>query len=177
MAMTLRARLTLWYAGILFVVLALFGFSVHQAAARLLLNDLDEQLRRDAASMSLKIATELDEGNDLDTGAHESYLDFSTPGWFLAIYDAQDRLLVGPPDGPGPMPKDLVETRDVFKSAIVVARGAEYQALSARATHPSGAWRVIVMAPLQGVRRQIGIVRQSLLIGIPMATALAVLGG
>ena len=177
MAMTLRARLTLWYAGILFVVLALFGFSVHQAAARLLLNDLDEQLRREASSMSLKIATELEEGNDLDTGAHESYLDFSAPGWFLAIYDAQDRLLVGPPDGPGPMPKDLVETRDVFKSAIVMARGAEYQALSARATHPSGAWRVIVMAPLQGVRRQIGIVRQSLLIGIPMATALAVLGG
>ena len=177
MAMTLRARLTIWYAGILFVVLALFGFSVQQAAARLLLNDLDTQLRREAASMSLKIATELDEGNDLDTGAHESYPDFSAPGWFLSIYDAQGRLLVGPPDGPPTLPKDLVETRDAFKSATVMARGAEYQALAARGTHPGGAWRVVVMAPLQGIRRQIGIVRQSLLIGIPMATVLAVLGG
>ena len=171
--MTLRARLTAWYASVLFVVLALFGFSVHAAADRLLLKDLDAQLRREATIMSLKISTELDEGNDLKTGAQESYLDFRAPGWLLAVDEAQGRRLVASPDFPSE-PAGRHESQGAWSSAV---DGSGYRFVALDGAHAKDAWRVLIAAPLRGVEREIQIVKQSLLIGIPLAVSLAILGG
>ena len=109
MALTIRARLTLWYTAVLFAVLVLFGAWVYVVESRLRLGAIDAELRRAGSAVAAGIADELDEGASLALAASEAYKDFAVPGRALAVLDGAGVAFEGtslPPIGIEPAPAD-----------------------------------------------------------------------
>lgn len=174
MALTIRARLTLWYAAVLVGVLALFGVWVYVVESRLRLDDADAELRRAAAAVAAGVDAEMDEEASLADAAPEAYKDFVTPGRLLSIHDAAGARLAG---------KGLPEveirpaTSAESSASTVTSGGGEWRLVLLRHRHGAADYRVAVAEPLAKFAAERAVLCRTLLVGIPLAVGLAAAGG
>src|SRR5215207_9692740 len=90
---SVRARLTLWYVGVLALALVVFSLGVYALLARRLHQRLDANLRATVEAAAASLAHEIDEGETAPQAAQSTVLDLFIPHQALAVYDAEGRLL------------------------------------------------------------------------------------
>jgi two-component system, OmpR family, sensor kinase len=172
-APTIRARLTLWYTAVLFGVLVFLGIWLYLVESRLRLGGVDGELSRAGMVVATGVADELGEEAALADAAPEVYKDLSTPGRVLAIHDAAGRRLAGT-DLPG-----LVVAGGAADQAWTTVRrlGEDWRVGVQRHRAGSVTYYVVIGQPLTGMYTESARLRRTLLIGIPLALALAAAGG
>jgi heavy metal sensor kinase len=173
-ALSLRARLTVWYALTLLAVLALFGAQVLWQQERIGLRRVNRELADLCATLSSVLHEEISEKEP--TPAQQAINMIGAHAHAIAILDGTGRTLAASWDGlslPSPLPDG----------------GANDRAWNA--TTPEGAWRVyahrepvgdssfIVVAgtPFTNVRRERHESQEAMAVAIPVAVLLAAIGG
>ncbi len=80
MTLSIRSRLTLWYAAIVIVVLAAAGVTMVGVQTRLGLRRLDDELGRLSSALLTVMANEIDERHDLGLAAQDTTEEIRIPG-------------------------------------------------------------------------------------------------
>ena len=175
-ALSLRARLTLWYTIALLIVLCLFGANVLWQQRRIGTRRVDRELEALTATLTNVMQEELDEKDELSKAAVESTTTVTAPGRALAILDLQGRTLGARWSG--------LELRDPWPAGSV---GPDVRTVGT----PAGAWRIharshafgdrtlvlLVASPMADVLREQHEVQEAMLVGIPIVMLLAAVGG
>jgi heavy metal sensor kinase len=175
-ALSLRARLTLWYTLALLVVLCLFGANVLWQQRRIGIRRVDRELEALTATLTSVMQDELNEQDELSTAAVESITTVTAPRRALAILDVQGRTLGARWSG--------LELREPWPAGNA---GADVRTVETAA----GAWRVharshafgdrtlvlLVASPMADVLREQHEVQEAMLVGIPIVMLLAGVGG
>ena len=92
-ALSLRARLTVWYTIVLVVVLSLFAVDVLLVQQRRGLRRMDEQLDELHATLTNMVREELQEDSSLADAAAEARDTVAAPGAAIAILDTTGNAL------------------------------------------------------------------------------------
>jgi len=175
-ALSLRARLTVWYSVALVVVLCLFGVDVAWVQGRLGVRRIDRQLTGETATLATLFKEELRETSDPAHAAEEAGETVAALGRAVAILEQSGVPLFTVWNG-----------LDLHDWPPAAAAGP----FAWTAQTPSGAWRVhtepqafghlalmlLVASPLTDVRREQHEVQEALLVAIPIALLLAGGGG
>ncbi len=166
--MSIRVRLTLWYAAALGTLLLGFAlgvyFFVQRGLTRQLDARLDEQVKLVAAALD-EDAEELEELAERDTVPlfevrAGDRLVFRTPGW-------ERTGLAAPPT-----------SSDGHAGHVIVAPdGTPYRLRSADRTTHARTYRAIVAGSTHGLRRTLATLATILLVGLPVGLAVALCGG
>ena len=182
MALSLRARLTLWYTVALVVVLCLFCADVLWVQGRLGIRRVDRELDGLEATIANVLRGELKEHSTSASAAEEARDTVATPGRAVAIFDANGSPLASKLDG--------LELRDLQPLPPLSPPAALTPAVWTVQTMV-GAWRVhaqpetfdgttlllVAASPLTDVSREQHQVREAMLVGIPIVLVLAGAGG
>ena len=175
-ALSLRARLTLWYSVALVVVLCFFGADLAWVQGRLGVRRIDRELTGEAATLATVLRNELNENASPAQAAEEAGRTVAALGRAVAILDESGRPFSAVWNG--------LDLHDRPPSATAGPLAWTVQT-------PSGAWRVhtepqvfdhttmvlLVASPLTDVRREQHEVQEALLVAIPIALLLAGGGG
>lgn len=172
MTLSIRARLTLWYATVLSLVLAAFAAGVYLVHARSRLAAVDDELTRAAAVATGLVAKEIEEGADLTAAAQDALEDFDVPDRPLAVFGADGGLLAG--RWPSlPLPGGLDDPR---AASIGTGAGA-FRVHVSRHGHGGLSWQVAAAQPLAAMQRELAGLRRVLAGSVLVALLLAVAGG
>ena len=178
-AHSVRRKLTLWYVAAMIVVLAVYAAAVYSFVSRSLSQSLDQQLRRDFQWAAATVY-QTREGVFTWTDPQEVVVEEELP-WVQVWSDAGDLLFANSEAERRRIPETraLALAADATSDApaVVNTPGAPTRVLSRRGT--IGPQRVIIQ-----VARSEAAMRQSLselllvlVLGLPIAVALAGLGG
>ena len=174
--MTIRGRLSLWYSLVVFVALVTAGTLVLFLQARLGLARVDAELADAAATVAGVLRNELQEGQDLSTAVRDMVSELVLAGEGFAVIspadtvvDASaidgvqlpDRVLVAAAATPATM--DAGPARIRIRAVTAAARASDVRVVT---------WKAL--GPLEIERRTLG---RALLIGIPIAVCVSILGG
>src|SRR5918911_4044819 len=89
----MRARLTLWYTGVLGLVLVVFAVAAYAYLARAARERTDQLLADDARSLALNLAAEFEEDQTGDNAAEEVARDFQFADRRAFIFDEEGRAI------------------------------------------------------------------------------------
>jgi len=188
-ALSLRARLTLWYSLALVAALALFGAVVVWQQGRVGMRRVDRELDALAATLDNVLRDELTETGDPPAAAVEAARTIAAGDHALAILDAGGVVLANDGRGLALDARNLVSTW--FQPGFNLEETRFGRARAVTAPGASGGWRVhvvptttargtfhlVVAAPLDDVLREQREAKEAMLIGIPIALLLAAAGG
>jgi two-component system, OmpR family, sensor kinase len=175
-AVSLRARLTLWYTLALLLVLSLFGANVWWQQRRIGTRRVDRELDALTATLANVVQDEINEQDDLVTAATEATATVTAPARALAILTPQGAVLGARWSG--------LELGDQLTRTVASAGARTMDA------GPS-TWRVhatphafgdrtlvlLVASPVADMLREQHEVQEAMLVGIPIALLLASAGG
>src|SRR5918911_1589518 len=88
----MRARLTLWYTGVLGLVLVVFAVAAYAYLARAARERTDRALADDARSLALNLAAEYEEDQTGDNAAEEVARDFQFADRQAFVFDEGGRV-------------------------------------------------------------------------------------
>jgi len=175
-ALSLRARLTLWYTVVLCVVLSLFGAAVSWQVDRIGLRRVDRDLDAFADTLANVVGEEIEEHGDTKIAADHSQDTVATAGHAVAIFDAHGDLLTARWSGlelPGPPSRTLSHPT---ASTVRTAAG-DWRVLARPASFGGTSLVFIVASPLADVHREQRELKEAILVGIPIVLLLAGGGG
>lgn len=172
--LSIRARLTLWYGVVLFIVLVFASMLVVTVHARLERDRLDEELAAALHTVSGVMRNEIDERLALKEAAGDMLDELNLPGISVGILDESGVLLAATPAVPRPTDGQL---RDATLPVVVDLGGDRVRVRSAPAHHHAFAFHVAAWTSMQGVEREDRTLRDALLLGVPIALLLAGVGG
>jgi len=175
-SLTIRARLALWYAAVLGLVLFASAWASYYGYSRARLAQLDEQLARADALAAGAMDTELSEGLPLAEAAHDALEDLELPEYALAIFAPDGRPLVGRWEGLPEAGADAVSDARPAITTIAVAAG-RFRLRLALHRHGDTAYRVGAAESLSSFDEERAGLRRALLVGGLAALALATAGG
>ncbi|MBJ6726825.1 sensor histidine kinase [Geomesophilobacter sediminis] len=164
---SIRLRLTLWYAAALATIILCFALGVYWSVRSSLLRSLDAQLKRDLGTVSRVIR---DEPNEINELAQHGSVD---------LFQVREENVV------------LAETGDWSKAALEKANaatlpgswswmapsGLSFRIESVSVTAPGHTYQVSVAEDEQNLRASLKSLGFILALGIPVALALALIGG
>ena len=153
--LSLRARVTIWYACVLAVVLGAFAAAIVWQQGRIGMRRVDRELDAFAGTLENVLRDEVSESADPIAAAGEARATLEAPGHAIAILDGDGRALAGsaqPPAGAW-----RIHTRPM--------------------TAGGHAFVLRVGAPLDEVLRERQQVLEAVWIGVPVVLLLAVGGG
>ena len=177
MALSIRARLTLWYTVVLSVVLLAFGASLYVADSRSRLIQLDAELARGCGTVANVVSKELEEEPDLPAAAREAQQDFAVAGRFFAVYDDEGSLLTSPPEvGLRALPPADVRARTGLSRSIPTGQG-DWRVHARRYEHGTQTFYVAAAESLAAVERERALLGRTLTIAIPAVLLVAAAGG
>lgn len=187
MSDSVRTRLTLWYTGVLALVLITFSVGVYTLMARKLLQRLDTNLQKEVEGITRLFLHEKDEEETDQYAARSSFRKSYFPHQAVAFYDARGELLselilnetihASLPEGFTTNAGDdirvftLPETQDEGKDSMRVA--------AFRITSPSmsAPCFIVISEPLTGLTADLELLRSIFYVAVPAALALAGSGG
>jgi signal transduction histidine kinase len=176
--LSLRARLTLWYAVALLVILGLFAADVLWIQARIGTRRVDRELDAMIATAANVVEGEMHEHSRPASAAHEAIQTVAAPGRALAIFAAQGVQPLAArwagldlKDDP---PASSSEGRLAWTTR---ATPNAWRVHAETRTFGATALRLVAAAPLQDVRREQREVQEAMMVGIPIALLLAAGGG
>ncbi|MBA3355070.1 MAG: HAMP domain-containing protein [Pyrinomonadaceae bacterium] len=203
---SVRYRLTLWYLGVLGLVLLAFSAGVYALLTRSLNQRLDNGLRASLESVATSLTRELTgglaeaeeiaevqglrlaevEGLVEKEAVHSTMEDFSSSNQAIAVFDGQGRLLAekaAPGDLHADLPSlDLVPVQSVYIFTLPGSRGSDTEDVRVAvrripATTASAPYLIAVAQSFEANTKELELLRRSFYIAIPIALALAGLGG
>lgn len=183
---SVRTRLTLWYTGVLALVLIIFCASVYYLLSSKLHKRLDADLRTTVDGIARLLVYELTEGETEAQAVHSALTEHYFPNQAAAIFDAQGQLLsekilandhrAGFPVGVSapseiiqfftlsPKSKDKDDTNRIALQRVKFAgNGKNYL--------------VVVSQPMDLLAEELEILREILLAAVPLALLLAGVSG
>ena len=177
MALSIRARLTLWYTVVLTVVLLVLGAGLYVADSRSRLAQLDAELARGCMTVAKLLSNELDEEGDLVTAVREAEHDFQGAGRVFAVYDATGSPLTNPSAAAfSALTMAELGARSSASWSIATPNG-EWRVHAERHEHGPGIFYVAGAESLAAVYRERALLGRTLTITIPVALVLAGAGG
>jgi heavy metal sensor kinase len=175
MTLSIRARLTLWYSGIVVALLVTGAFVGALAQSRLALQRVDDDLARTMATLEGVMRTEFGEGLNLEDAAEEASVEVVVPDRTLALTRHDGRVLEV---------WGLQEGRASVDTAVAACGGGKkvVQADQARALchaveHSGHRYRAAVIAPLGPLRAQHAEMVRAMSLGVVIALIAAAAGG
>ena len=175
MRLTIRARLALWYALVLGLVLAASAWASYYGYSRARLAQLDEQLARADALATSAMEAELSEDVPLAEAAHDALEDLELPGHALAVFAPGGERLSGGWQGLPQVGADGGGDTPAI-TTIAVAAG-RFRLWRARHRHGGTAYLVGAAESLASFDAERAGLRRALLVGALAALALATAGG
>src|SRR5262245_20265398 len=175
MRLSIRARLTLWYSAVLFAVLVVAAFGVLSLHVRLERARIDEELVANAHTVNGVLRNEFSERLTPLEAVHDMLEELDLPLAGVAIVDPDGRLLGS--RIPGPV---QIDERDILAATEAPAFvGPDHQIRIRAATSEIAGvrYRIVVWTTLDEVDREEDTLRRALVLGIPLALLLAVIGG
>jgi len=174
--LSLRARLTVWYALALLVVLCLFAAGVLWQQSRVAWRQFDRELEAFTDTLANVVRDELTEMPDLASAAAEARTTVTSPGRAVAILDARGEVLAASWAGlalPGPLPAADAGVRE-----WTIEVGGEAWRVYMR-PQSFGATKLVLLvaSPLTDMFRDQREEQEAMLIGIPIVLLLAAGGG
>jgi heavy metal sensor kinase len=174
-ALSLRARLTVWYTVVLVVVLFASGAGVYWMQRRIGVGRVDGELENVAATVVRIMSNELQEQETVRSAAAEATDTIGDRNLAVAIFDPSGALLAS--HATGIDPRELGGGRPL--NAVTTTRTA------------SGAWRIrsraerigsasvqiVLGRPLADVDRQNRELLEAMVVGAPLVLLLAAAGG
>ncbi|MCA1814836.1 MAG: HAMP domain-containing protein [Acidobacteria bacterium] len=183
---SVRARLTLWYVGVLALVLVGFSVAFYVLLARGLSDDLDDDLRVSLDTVTVSLARGLSAGEPLAGAAARAINELSTRE-ATAIYDSSGRLIAEQPAQGGiraPLPPaGALSEQGVYFGTVRQPGAGEEDArrrVAAQRAYVSAQGApliVVVSSSFESVTDGLGTVRDLLYVAVPVALLFSGLGG
>jgi heavy metal sensor kinase len=174
--LSIRARLTLWYSGVLFAVLVVEAFAVLSLHWRLELARLDEELAASAHTVNGVLRNEFAERLAAVAAVRDMLDELELPQTGVAVLGPAGEVLGSRMTGALQLsPETLAAT-----STTPVFAGPADQQVRVRAAvseFDGVHYRIVVWMPLADMEEEVDTLRRALLLGIPIALLLAGLGG
>jgi two-component system OmpR family sensor kinase len=182
---SVRSRLTLWYVGVLALVLVAFSVTVYFLLAAFLYDRLDDHVGTLAEETGVSFIRKMKDGEP-ETKAAASALDEHVgPRLAAAIFDREGKLIA---DSPGPnnyhiqwlTPDFIPESGlDVYTLPADKASGVERRigVSNASLDSPPKSYVVVISQSFDLVTSELKWIRLILFLTVPVALALAGLGG
>jgi heavy metal sensor kinase len=189
----MRSRLTLWYTGVLALVLVVFAVAAYAYLARAVRERTDQSLADAAHSIASNFAAEYEEDQTDDNAAEEVARDFQFTDRQAFIFDERGRTVASSAApagwlGRGRWP-DAAALAQSLARPVEAARGSgraystehfNESSLRAYVERMSSHGRTFFVAVAQsrhGQEEELGSVRRAFYVAVPVALLLASLGG
>jgi two-component system OmpR family sensor kinase len=173
--LSLRARLTLWYAVTLVIVLSVFAADVLIAQNRLGLRRADAELDQVHATLAGIVGEEMSEHDTPAVASKEARDALGSLGLAIAIFD--DR---GTPIATGLGPLSLDDLAPLARSSAtqtINTRAGQWRVASKPASIGTTTLQLVIARPLNDIAREQHEVREAMFVVIPVALLLAGAGG
>ena len=176
MTLSIRARLTAWYAAVVVVAFAAGAVVIAQVQARVALNQLDEELTRLQHTVTAVLHNEFGEGLDLPGAVKEASVEVVAEGRTVVVSGASGVVL----DSWGDALPDgwkLPEGSVVDRGGSIRIAGQGFRAVQAPVRDGDHAFVVTVLARLDPLVRERNELLRALAIGTLVALLVAIAGG
>jgi two-component system OmpR family sensor kinase len=174
-ARSLRARLTIWYAFAMMVMLCLAGVEVLWQHGRLGIRRVDRETESLVTTVISLLQDELHEDPDVVSAAEEVIQTVSVPGRALAILNDRGQAIAARWESLT-LP-DLSSVRPDGPAWSVASASGDWRVFARSRQFDEATLVVLVASPLTEVRREGREIQEAMLIGIPLAIGLAAIGG
>jgi heavy metal sensor kinase len=175
MQLSIRARLTLWYGAVLFAVLVVAAFGVLSLHVRLEIARVDEELVANAHTVNGVLRNEFSERLTPLEAVHDMLDELDLPLAGVAIVDADGRVLGS--RIPGPLAIDERVVRSASETPMFVGSDQEIRIRAVISEIDGVRYHIVVWTALDEVDREEDTLRRALVLGIPLALLLAIVGG
>ena len=173
---SVRARLTMWYAGVLALVLIAFAAGVYTLMERQTFARLDSELGAVLQVTALSLSHEIEEHEGQKLGEESFRLVLRTmhhttfPGQGIAVYRGSELVALKPAyDGLTP-PEQF--------TAGFFTRGAERVASSeVKVPYSGGVYRVVAVQRMAATLDELAVLRRTLMIAVPFTVLIAAIVG
>ncbi len=179
---SVRGRLTLYYVSVLGVALVIVGGLIYVLLARALYIRVDENLQAGVRIAMTSLSNDLEEGQDYQDAARSTAAEQSSSALMLAIYDLKGRLLAeGGRDGDLavvlPALDAIPDHEELLQTVLESDRDDRHRLAFRRVVLPPSAYIVAVGADLEPMDEELAFLRRILFSMVPIALALAAIGG
>lgn len=186
---SVRTRLTLWYTGVLALALIVFSLGVYYLSETNLRQRLDAEVRTTTEGIARLLIYEFNEGESESQALHSALNEHYFPNQAAAIFDAEGRLLSEkslPDNHRAEFPTNLSALSDTIQLMTVAGTdglnsegydGVRIAMQRVTIASQSKSYVVVVSQSLELLTEELGALRRILLMAVPLALALAGLGG
>src|SRR5262245_479386 len=183
---SVRARLTVWYVGVLALTLLTFSIGVYELLARNLNRRLDAGLRAALESMHSSLIFERAEGETEKEAAISTVTELRYPNTAMAVFDSAGRLLAestAPGNIHAFLPAQGVEGAETIsyftlpKEKNVGEKGWRVAAERVIAAPNTPPFLIVMRQSRETIDAELDSLRQVLYLAVPLALALAGIGG
>jgi two-component system, OmpR family, sensor kinase len=176
--LSIRSRLTLWYAGIVLVVLTAAGAAMVTSQTRLGLHRLDDELDRLASALLTVLDNEIDERGDLAKAAEDATSEIDLKGRTVVILSSDGQLLASSRHNPeGLTSSTLASFRPASRLTTIPTPAGDMRMIAVAGLHGNYAYSVRIAASMAGLASDRSSLTESLGIGLALALLLAAVGG
>ena len=175
---SVRTRLTVWYIGVLAIVLVAFSIGVYVMLKRSLYAQLDYDLNNTVEGASASLVRVLATGKDPKQAATDELYDRIGPYQSAAIFDSSGRAIAENPDLAGvrvQLPDPRARQNPIYLYNL--SDGSGRRVVFKRFTSNSDVFFIVVSQPLDQVLDALRNIRLILLSGTGAGLVLAALGG
>jgi heavy metal sensor kinase len=165
---SVRIRLTLWYTAVLAGIIFCFAVGIYLFVRTSLLRQIDGQLERDLATVTRVVRDEPNEINELAQHGSVDFFQVSEGHEVLAETDGWSR---------SGLEKSLADRHSVVSWSWRTTDDQYYRLRIVPVTSPGHSYLVAVAEGEQTPRQSLESLAAILLLGIPLALALALVGG
>lgn len=171
--LSIRWRLTLWYAAVLTVILAVFCLLLIPLTYQQLLARMDAELREELQELSTEVGLAKD-AQDLDASLTARFHMHET--FDFVIFDEQNQIVFVSSDLPAEVAAGLSETTHAFETRPAIAN-ASYRVASRTVSGPSGKLVIKALTPLQPLNRDVEMLITLVAVLLPLGILFGLLGG
>jgi two-component system OmpR family sensor kinase len=190
---SMRSRLTLWYTGVLALVLVVFATAAYAYLARAARERTDQSLADTARTLASNLTAEYEEDQTDDAAAQEVVRDFKFADRQAFIFDEQGRAVASSAAPAGGQGRDRWPDTSALSQSLAgpveAARGlggaystvhfkwGSVRAYAERASSHGRTFLVAVAQSRHGQEEELARVRRAFYVAVPVALLLASLGG
>src|SRR5262245_16356906 len=167
-ALSIRARLTLWYSSVLLAVLAVAGATVVSLHSRLGRQRVDDELAAAAQTVLGVLRNEIDERLTLPEAADDMLEELNLPAFGVAVLSTSGEIL-GSTNARAPrLPEASI--RSATASPSFADEGDDrLRRIAVDGTHGKYDYRVVVWTSMQPLARESATLQQAVGFGVPIA--------
>jgi len=171
MTLTIRTRLTLWYTGLVAILLVCFAAGVLAVQSRLARSQFDDELDGVNRTVASVLRAELAESHDLRRAAAETRKSVDIPGRTIAVLDAAGTPVAA--HWRGFRPALLPPLHGAAYVGTVTDGRAAWRVHIDRASAADGEFAVATVGSLDHLARERQLLARTLFVSIPFAVLLA----